>query len=49
MFDNELNADNLIQNISNKLLKGGYVLLTFPDIYSIIKKMREKSKIIKDK
>ncbi len=43
MFDSEQSVRNLLKNITANLLRGGYVILTFPDACSIIKKARERA------
>jgi hypothetical protein len=42
MFTSKESVANLLQNLSEKLLEGGFLLLTIPDIYVIIKSLRNK-------
>ena len=40
MFDSEKSARNFFSNMTSRLLKGGYIILTFPDSNVLVKKMR---------
>jgi len=42
MFNNDTEANGLMKNISDRLLSGGYALMTFSDAATIVKKIRER-------
>jgi hypothetical protein len=42
MFDSEESLLNLLDNIKERTLVGSYVIITLPDAYVIVKKLREK-------
>ena len=42
MFDKEENARNLFKNMTQRLLKNGYIIMTFPDANVLVRKIREK-------
>ena len=43
MFESEECVRNLLNNMTKKLLFGGFVILTFPDACTILKKVRERA------
>lgn len=42
MFESEESVDNLLSNISDRLLVSGFAILTIPDSCVIVKKVRER-------
>lgn len=49
MFKSEQNVRNFLQNVSQRLNKGGYFVCTHPDANVIMKKLRERHSIDEEK
>ena len=45
MFDKESNVRNLFTNMTSRLVKGGYILITVPDCNTLVRKIRSKKAI----